>query len=365
MLLSEYDYNLPEELIAQLPADKRDNSRMMVLNRKDRTISHKHFYDIVDLIDKNTLLVMNNTKVLPARLIGYKDTGAKIEVFLLKQAETQSLEENMQNPMCRVKQLCLWDVLIKPSKRVKPDTIIKISEELSVKAIKRLEENGEWLVELMFEGDNVRDVLHRNGQIPLPPYIERKIQNEDLKKLDFERYQTVYAKDEGSVAAPTAGLHFTQEILQKLQDKGVELAYVTLNVGLGTFRPVQCENVENHKMHSETFEISEKAAEQINRAKKEGKQIIAVGTTTVRTLETAFQKYGCIQPCHDHSELFIYPPYEFKVIDKLITNFHLPKSTLLMLVSALAGKDFIFEAYNEAIKNNYRFFSYGDCMFIN
>jgi|UniRef100_UPI004029FD2A S-adenosylmethionine:tRNA ribosyltransferase-isomerase len=365
MLLSEYDYNLPEELIAQLPADKRDNSRMMVLNRKDRTISHKHFYDIVDLIDKNTLLVMNNTKVLPARLIGYKDTGAKIEVFLLKQAETQSLEENMQNPMCRVKQLCLWDVLIKPSKRVKPDTIIKISEELSVKAIKRLEENGEWLVELMFEGDNVLDVLHRNGQIPLPPYIERKIQNEDLKKLDFERYQTVYAKDEGSVAAPTAGLHFTQEILQKLQDKGVELAYVTLNVGLGTFRPVQCENVENHKMHSETFEISEKAAEQINRAKKEGKQIIAVGTTTVRTLETAFQKYGCIQPCHDHSELFIYPPYEFKVIDKLITNFHLPKSTLLMLVSALAGKDFIFEAYNEAIKNNYRFFSYGDCMFIN
>lgn len=365
MLLSEYDYNLPEELIAQLPADKRDNSRMMILNRKDRTISHKHFYDIVDLIDKNTLLVMNNTKVLPARLIGYKDTGAKIEVFLLKQAETQSLEENMQNPMYRVKQLCLWDVLIKPSKRVKPDTIIKISEELSVKAIKRLEENGEWLVELMFEGDNVLDVLHRNGQIPLPPYIERKIQNEDLKKLDFERYQTVYAKDEGSVAAPTAGLHFTQEILQKLQDKGVELAYVTLNVGLGTFRPVQCENVENHKMHSETFEISEKAAEQINRAKKEGKQIIAVGTTTVRTLETAFQKYGCIQPCHDHSELFIYPPYEFKVIDKLITNFHLPKSTLLMLVSALAGKDFIFEAYNEAIKNNYRFFSYGDCMFIN
>ncbi len=365
MLLSEYDYNLPEELIAQLPADKRDNSRMMVLNRKDRTISHKHFYDIVDLIDKNTLLVMNNTKVLPARLIGYKDTGAKIEVFLLKQAETQSLEENMQNPMCRVKQLCLWDVLIKPSKRVKPGTIIKISEELSVKAIKRLEENGEWLVELMFEGDNVLDVLHRNGQIPLPPYIERKIQNEDLKKLDFERYQTVYAKDEGSVAAPTAGLHFTQEILQKLQDKGIELAYVTLNVGLGTFRPVQCENVENHKMHSETFEISEKAAEQINRAKKEGKQIVAVGTTTVRTLETAFQKYGCIKACHDHSELFIYPPYEFKVIDKLITNFHLPKSTLLMLVSALAGKDFIFEAYNEAIKNNYRFFSYGDCMFIN
>ncbi len=351
MLLSEYDYNLPEELIAQMPADKRENSKMMVLNRKDRTISHKHFYDIVDLIEPNTLLVMNNTKVLPARLIGHKDTGAKIEVFLLKSVE------NSENG-------CLWDVLIKPSKRVKPDTVIKISDELSVKALKRLEENGEWLVELIYEGKNVLDVLHRNGQIPLPPYIERKIPNEDLKKLDFERYQTVYAKDEGSVAAPTAGLHFTKEILEKLQNKGVELAYVTLNVGLGTFRPVQCENVLEHKMHSETFEISEKASEQINRAKRDGRKIVAVGTTTVRTLETAYQKFGCIKPCHDHSELFIYPPFEFKVIDNLITNFHLPKSTLLMLVSALAGKDFIFEAYKEAIENNYRFFSYGDCMYI-
>ena len=327
MLISEYDYNLPEELIAQMPADKRDNSRMMVLNRKDRTISHKHFYDIVDLIEPNTLLVMNNTKVLPARLIGHKDTGAKIEVFLLKQ--NSKMQDEHEN----------WEVLIKPSKRVKPDTIIKISDELSVRAIKRLEENGEWLVELIFNGNNVLDVLHRNGNIPLPPYIERKIPNEDLKKLDFERYQTVYAKDEGSVAAPTAGLHFTKEILKKLENKGVELAYVTLNVGLGTFRPVQCENVENHKMHSETFEISEKAAEQINRAKAEGKKIVAVGTTTVRTLETAYKKFGCIKACHDHSELFIYPPYEFKVIDNLITNFHLPKSTLLMLVSALAGKD--------------------------
>lgn len=352
MLISEYDYNLPEELIAQMPADKRDNSRMMVLNRKDRTISHKHFYDIVDLIEPNTLLVMNNTKVLPARPIGHKDTGAKIEVFLLKQ--NSKMQDEHEN----------WEVLIKPSKRVKPDTIIKISDELSVRAIKRLEENGEWLVELIFNGNNVLDVLHRNGNIPLPPYIERKIPNEDLKKLDFERYQTVYAKDEGSVAAPTAGLHFTKEILKKLENKGVELAYVTLNVGLGTFRPVQCENVENHKMHSETFEISEKAAEQINRAKAEGKKIVAVGTTTVRTLETAYKKFGCIKACHDHSELFIYPPYEFKVIDNLITNFHLPKSTLLMLVSALAGKDFIFEAYKEAIENKYRFFSYGDCMYI-
>ncbi len=372
MLLSEYDYNLPEELIAQMPADKRENSKMMVLNRKDRTISHKHFYDIVNLIEPNSLLVMNNTKVLPARLIGHKDTGAKIEVFLLKQHDpspefvnsqcsltnsTLSLKGRGENPT-------LWAVLIKPSKRVKPDTIIKISDELSVRAIKRLEENGEWLVELLFDGDNVLDILHRNGNIPLPPYIERKIPNDDLKKLDFERYQTVYAKDEGSVAAPTAGLHFTKEILQKLQDKGVELCEVTLNVGLGTFRPVQCENILEHKMHSETFEISAHAAEQITKAKLEGRPVIAVGTTTVRTLETAFQQFGKICECHSASELFIYPPYEFKVIDKLITNFHLPKSTLLMLVSALAGKDFIFEAYKEAIVNKYRFFSYGDCMFI-
>lgn len=347
MLLSDYDYNLPEDLIAQMPADKRENSRMMVLDRKNRTITHKHFYDIVDILEKDTLLVMNNTRVLPARLIGHKDTGAKIEVFLLSQKEGK-----------------LWDVLIKPSKRIKPDTVIKISDELSVKAVKRLEENGEWLVELIYESNNILDVLHRNGQIPLPPYIERKTPDEDLKKLDFERYQTVYAEDEKSVAAPTAGLHFTKEILQKLENKGVELAYITLNVGLGTFRPVQCDNIEDHKMHSETFEISEKAATQINEAKAKEKKIVAVGTTTVRTLETAYQKYGCIKPCHDHSELFIYPPYEFKVIDNLITNFHLPKSTLLMLVSALAGKDFIFKAYREAIENKYRFFSYGDCMYI-
>ena len=350
MLLSEYDYNLPEELIAQVPADKRENSRMLVLNRKGQTIEHKHFYDIVDLLDNDVLLVMNNTKVLPARLIGYKDTGAKIEVFLLKPFGDKNSNS--------------WDVLIRPSKRIKPDTIIKISDELSVKAVKRLEDNGEWLVELIYKGENLMDVLHHNGNIPLPPYIQRKYNNEQLKKLDYERYQTVYAKDEGSVAAPTAGLHFTQEILKKLENKGIELCEITLNVGLGTFRPVQCENILDHKMHSEVFEISEKAAEQINNAQKSGKKIIAVGTTTVRTLETAFQKYGCIKACHDTSELFIYPPYEFKVIDNLITNFHLPKSTLLMLVSALAGKEFIFEAYKEAIENKYRFFSYGDCMLI-
>ena len=347
MLLSEFDYNLPENLIAQLPADKRENSKMMVLDRNTKTIQHKHFYDIVDLIDENSILVLNNTKVMPARLYGMKEeTGAKIEVFLLKQLKGKT-----------------WETLIKPSKRVKEGTIIKISDELSAKAIEKTEEDGGWIVELIYEG-NILEVLHRNGNIPLPPYIERKLATEDIKKLDFERYQTVYAKDEGSVAAPTAGLHFTKEILQKLQDKGVEIAYVTLNVGLGTFRPVKCDNILEHKMHSETFEITEKTARKINEAKAKGKRLVAVGTTTVRTLETAYQKYGCIKGCHDHSELFIYPPYEFKVIDELITNFHLPKSTLLMLVSALADKDFIFKAYNEAIGNDYRFFSYGDCMFI-
>ncbi|MBQ8668173.1 tRNA preQ1(34) S-adenosylmethionine ribosyltransferase-isomerase QueA, partial [bacterium] len=253
--------------------------------------------------------------------------------------------------------------LIKPSKRVKPDTIVTISDELKVKPIKRLEDDGEWLVEMIYDGD-LFEILHKVGNIPLPPYIERKLKAEELKQFDMERYQTVYAKDEGSVAAPTAGLHFTQEILQKLKEKGVEIAYVTLNVGLGTFRPVKCDNVLDHKMHSETFEITQEAAEKINNAKAQGKKLVAVGTTTVRTLETAFQKYNCIKACKDHSELFIYPPYEFKVVDELITNFHLPKSTLLMLVSALAGKEFIFKAYNEAIQNEYRFFSYGDCMLI-
>lgn len=348
MLVSEFDYELPEELIAQMPADKRDNSKMLVLDSNNHSIEHKHFYDIIDYLDENTLLVLNNTKVLPARLYGTKETGAKIEVFLLSSVESE--------PNC-------WSCLIKPSKRVKPDTIIKISDELSVKAIKRLEEDGEWLVEMICAG-NLFDILHKVGNIPLPPYIERKLQTEEIKNFDMERYQTVYAKDEGSVAAPTAGLHFTKEILDKLRAKGVEIAYVTLNVGLGTFRPVKCENILDHKMHSETFEITQKTADIINKAKADGKKIVAVGTTTVRTLETAFQKYGKIQACHDHSELFIYPPYEFKVIDNLITNFHLPKSTLLMLVSALAGKDFIFEAYRNAVNNKYRFFSYGDCMYI-
>lgn len=351
MNISEFDYQLPEELIAQMPADKRENSKMLVLSRENHSIEHKHFFDITDYIDENSILVLNNTKVLPARLYGKKDdTGAKIEIFLLEEKE-------------RMKNTSVWSCLIKPSKRVKEDTMITVSKNLKARPVKKLEDAGEWLVELSYNGD-LFEILHEVGNLPLPPYIERKLQTEELKQFDKSRYQTVYAKDEGSVAAPTAGLHFTREILDKLKAKGVEIVYITLNVGLGTFRPVKCENILEHKMHSETFEITKEAADKINQAKAQGKKLVAVGTTTVRTLETAYQKYGCIKACRNHSELFIYPPYEFKVVDNLITNFHLPKSTLLMLVSALAGKDFIFQAYEEAIKNKYRFFSYGDCMFI-
>lgn len=353
MQLSDFNYILPEELIAQLPTEDRTHSKMMALDKVAKTIEHKHFFDIVDMLDENDVLVLNNTRVIPARLFGNKVSIAplqdqkqgNIEVFLLKEVENH-----------------IWEALIRPSKRIKPEQIIKISDELSVKALELLGE-GKWLVELIYEGD-IYKVLEKVGNIPLPPYIERKITGDDRKNIDFERYQTVFAQNAGSVAAPTAGLHFNEEILKKLKQKGVQICYVTLNVGLGTFKPVKCENILEHKMDSEIFEITEETASMINKAKQNKKNIVAVGTTSVRTLETAFQKFGEIKACKDSSQLFIYPPYEFKIVDKLITNFHLPKSTLLMLVSALAGKDFIFEAYKQAIKNEYRFYSYGDCMFI-
>lgn len=345
MNISEFDYNLPEELIAQFPAQKRELSRMLVLDRQSDKIEHKHFYDIVDFLSEDDVLILNNTKVIPARLLGEKDTGAKIEVFLLKNTDGKQ-----------------WEALIKPSKRVKNGTIIKFSEELQAKVLERIP-NDKWMVELIYDGD-FYSILDRVGNIPLPPYIERKLSDEQIKHLDYERYQTVYAKNRGSVAAPTAGLHFSTEILEKLSKKGINIGYITLNVGLGTFRPVKCENILDHKMDSETYEITQETADLINNAKAMGKNIVAVGTTTVRTLESAYQKYGKIKACHDSSEMFIYPGYEFKVIDKLITNFHLPKSTLLMLVSALAGRDKIFEAYKQAIEMKYRFYSYGDCMFI-
>lgn len=347
MHINEFDYELPEELIAQRPSEKRENSKMMVLDRANHQIQHKNFFNIVDYLDENCVLILNNTKVMPARLYGYKDTGAKIEVFLLKKYDGENR----------------WEVLIRPSKRVKVGTIVKISDELSVEILMPLPDDGKWLVKMIYEGE-LFEILHRVGNIPLPPYIERKMASEELKQLDFERYQTVYAKNEGSVAAPTAGLHFTEDILKQLKAKGVDIGYVTLDVGIGTFRPVKCENILDHKMDSEAFEISEETADLINRAKAQGKKIVAVGTTTVRTLETAYKTFGEIKACRSASELFIYPPYEFKVVDKLITNFHLPKSTLLMLVSALASRQFIFEGYAEAIKEKYRFYSYGDCMLI-
>jgi len=344
MNLSDFDYNLDESLIAQLPSQKRENSRLMHINRKNKTIEHKHFYDIVDLLDENDFLVLNDTKVFPARIFAQKQTGANIEIFLLKELEPK-----------------IWEVLLKPAKRVKVDDILTVGDKLQAKL---LEKNSETCkMELSYEG-NIYEVLDEIGQMPLPPYIERKLKNEDLKKLDYERYQTVFAKNSGSVAAPTAGLHFTKEILKKLEEKGVGIAYVTLNVGLGTFRPVKCENIFEHKMHSEEFEITKETADKINEARKQGKNIVTVGTTSVRTLETAYKLFGKIQECKSHSELFIYPGYEFKVVDKILTNFHLPKSTLLMLVSAFSTKDFILKAYKEAIKEKYRFFSYGDCMLI-
>ena len=344
MILNDFDYKLDEDLIAQFPAQKREMSRMMVLDRTNLTIEHRHFYDITDYLDENDFLVLNNTKVIPARLYAKKDTGALIEIFLVREISKD-----------------IWSALIKPSKRVKAGMIVKISDELSVEILKKDEDK--WFVKLIYNG-NIFEILDRTGHVPLPPYIERKLTQNQYKNLDFERYQTVYAEKSGAAAAPTAGLHFTQEILDKLDKKGVHHCFITLNVGLGTFKPVKCENILEHKMDSELFEITPAAAEAVNNALKEGKKITAVGTTSVRTLETAMNKYGKILPVKDESTLFIYPGYEFKIVNKLLTNFHLPKSTLLMLVSAFAGKDYIFKAYETAVKEKYRFYSYGDCMLI-
>lgn len=393
MKLSDFDYVLPKELIAQFPCEKRENSRMMCLDGVSQEIVYKNFFDIVDVLDENDVLVLNDTKVIPARLLGVRkpcvkgermalpaespkpfdgdvrvcvsqtpqeqkkqNTDAKIEVFLLKNVADCALTPSA------TKNKNLWECLIKPSKKVDKGTIVEISPDLSAEVIEKID-NGKWLVALDFKG-NLYDILDEVGHIPLPPYIARNMKDNDLKNLDFNRYQTVFADKKGSVAAPTAGLHFSEDILEKLKKKGVEICYVTLNVGLGTFRPVKCENIFEHRMDSESFEISKNTCDIINNAQKNGKNIVAVGTTTVRVLETVMQKYGCIKPVKDTSELFIYPGFEFKVVDKLITNFHLPKSTLLMLVSAFAGKDFVFKAYSEAIEQKYRFYSYGDCMFL-
>ncbi len=339
MKTDDFDFYLPEELIAQTPLEKRDSSRMLVLDKKTGSIEHKHFSDIVDLLTPNDVLVLNDTKVIPARLIGVKEeTNAVIEILMLK-----DLGNNV------------WECLSKPAKRVKEGTIIKFSDKLSAKCVK-VKDEGIREFELIYNGI-LYEILDELGEMPLPPYIHEKLKDKD-------RYQTVYAKNIGSAAAPTAGLHFTDELLKKIEDKGIELYYVTLHVGLGTFRPVNVEDVTKHKMHSEFYQMSKEVADGLNKAKKEGKRIISVGTTSTRTLETIMGLYGEFKECSGSTEIFIYPGYEFKAIDALITNFHLPKSTLIMLVSALAGKDHILNAYNEAVKEKYRFFSFGDSMFI-
>ena len=335
---SDYDYYLPEELIAQTPLINRSESRLMVLDRKNKTIEHKKFSDIVDYLDSNDVLVLNDTKVIPARLIGHKeDTNAVIEILLLK-----DLGDNV------------WQTLAKPQRRVKIGSIITFGDGiLKAQCIKK-EDMGICEFKLIYEGILV-EILDKLGEMPLPPYIHEKLNDKD-------RYQTVYAKNLGSAAAPTAGLHFTPELLEKIKNKGVELIYVTLHVGLGTFRPVEEEDLTNHVMHSEYYEISEDAANRLNLAIKNHKRIVSVGTTSTRTLESAYD--NGFKACCQNTSIFIYPGYEFKVVSAQITNFHLPKSTLIMLVSAFAGREFILDSYKKAVEEKYRFFSFGDAMFI-
>ncbi len=338
MKTSDFDYYLPEELIAQTPLICRSSSRLMVLNRANETIKHDTFANILDYLGPNDVLVMNDTKVYPARLYGYKEvTNGRVEVLLLK-----DLGSN------------IWECLVKPQRRIHEETTIIFNDKLKGVCVKVLPD-GICHIKMLYEGILV-EILNEIGEMPLPPYIHEKLNDKD-------RYQTVYAKNLGSAAAPTAGLHFTDEILNKAKEKGVELLYVTLNVGLGTFRPVNVTDVSNHKMHSEAYHITKETALKLNEAIKNKKRIIAVGTTCVRTLESAYTDEGFKEESKETS-IFIYPGYRFKVVDALITNFHLPKSTLIMLVSAFANKEFILKAYNEAVKEKYRFFSFGDCMLI-
>lgn len=339
MRTEDFDYYLPEELIAQHPADKRDFSRLMVVDRKTGQREDKHFYDIIDYLNEGDLLVMNDTRVIPARLFGHREgKEEEIEVFLLENIEKDK-----------------WEVLVRPGKKMKIGTKCIFSDELSIEVVD-IKEDGNRIVEFSYEGI-FQEILDRLGNMPLPPYIKEKLK-------DKERYQTVYSKNPGSVAAPTAGLHFTKELLKKIEKKGVKLAYITLNVGLGTFRPVKVDDVKNHKMHSEFYQISKETADLINETKKNNKRIISTGTTTTRTLESVYKKNGEIKDDSGWTDIFIYPGFEFKVIDCQITNFHLPKSTLIMLVSALASKEIILDAYKDAVEKKYRFFSFGDAMFL-
>ncbi|SDO98977.1 tRNA preQ1(34) S-adenosylmethionine ribosyltransferase-isomerase QueA [Halobacillus sp. SY10] len=340
MDIKQYDFDLPEELIAQVPLEDRTASRLMVCDRNEQTIEHRHFSQITDYLEKGDCLVLNDTKVLPARLYGAKEgTGGKVEVLLLHQTEDDE-----------------WDVLVKPAKKVKVGTKIVFGEGKLVAECTELQEHGGRKVKFSYDGIFL-EVLESLGEMPLPPYIKEQLSDRD-------RYQTVYAKEEGSAAAPTAGLHFTEELLKDLQSNGIELAYLTLHVGLGTFRPVSVDQVEEHDMHAEFYQLSEETADQLNAVKERGGRIISVGTTSTRTLETIIRDHGTFKEASGWTDIFIYPPQKLKAIDGLITNFHLPKSTLIMLVSAFAGRDFILEAYRQAVEERYRFFSFGDAMFI-
>ena len=340
MKLEEFDYNLPEELIAQVPIQQRDESRLMVVDREKRTIEDKVFRDIIDYLEPGDCLVRNNTKVIPARLYGKKDTGANVEFVLLKQLDGD-----------------IWESIVRPGNKLKPGSKVIFGDGLLKAEILDVLEDGTRKVKFEYDGI-FNEILDQIGLMPLPPYI-----HESLKEND--RYQTVYAKYEGSAAAPTAGLHFTDELLKKIEEKGVKIANVTLHVGIGTFRPVKEENIEEHDMHSEHFYIKQEDVDKINKTKKNGKKVIAVGTTSCRVLETiADEKTGLVKATEGDTNIFIYPGYRFKCLDGLITNFHLPESTLLMLVSALAGREYILKAYNEAVRQEYKFFSFGDAMFI-
>lgn len=340
MKVSDFNFYLPEELIAQHPLEKRDESRLMVIDKKTGEIEHKRFYDIINYLEKGDTLVLNNTRVLPARLIGEKEnTGGKIEFLLLRR-----VGENK------------WECLAKPGKSAREGRRFTFGEGKLTAEVVEVLENGNRIVEFFYEGI-FEEVLDSLGEMPLPPYIHERLE-------DKERYQTVYSKEEGSAAAPTAGLHFTEELLQKIKDKGINIAYVTLHVGLGTFRPVKVEDIESHDMHSEFYVLDKENAELINEAKRKGNRIISVGTTSTRTLETIGDENGMVREQTGWTNIFIYPGYKYKVIDNLITNFHLPESTLIMLVSALSGREHVLNAYEEAVKEKYRFFSFGDAMFI-
>ncbi|GFZ30615.1 S-adenosylmethionine:tRNA ribosyltransferase-isomerase [Clostridium zeae] len=340
MKASDFYFDLPEELIAQVPLEERDSSRLMVLDKNSGEIQHKIFHDVLDYFNEGDTLVLNNTRVLPARLIGEKeDSKGKIEFLLLKRVDNDR-----------------WECLAKPGKRAKVGTRFTFGDGKLTAVVKDIAEEGNRIIEFSYEGI-FEQVLDELGQMPLPPYIHEKLE-------DKERYQTVYSKEKGSAAAPTAGLHFTKELLEVIKQRGVNVVYLTLHVGLGTFRPVKVEDVENHNMHSEFYQLSKEAAEIINNTKKAGKRVIAVGTTSTRTLETIADSEGLLKESSGWTDIFIYPGYKYKVVDALITNFHLPESTLIMLVSALAGKENILNAYNIAVKEGYRFFSFGDAMFI-